>query len=614
MATLEQLERAFIQADVAGNFDDAQAFATEIKRLRGNTQALPNENKSLVEPAIEPTIQEKLAKAKSDVDKNQQSPIGEYFAKNWHPNNEIIDEYVKPTIQGASSGPVMGTIQSIANAFGNKKLSDEIAKNAREGNLVGGFLQPEALLTGGNAANFIGKGTNLGSRAIRAGLAGGSYGLNSVVANPTKNGLQDRIQQGLITGGSAMIMSPIAEGVTKAGQFLVDAVRNRSGKVNAGKLARDVAGNKIDAIKALNAAAPDNVTSAQATLDADRDVWQSLGKIAENKDQNSYYRMLGDTQRAGRINTMEAVKPSLQVSELARKSATDPLYEAVRNNKQQVDTTKIAEKVDDLINRNSGNKTMVNALNEIKSGLYDDSGRLVTNPEKISSIMDGIKSSMASKDNKYILSTLTKLREDIANVLPGRVAADKVYSAMSKPVNQATVIDAMIETLKPREGSIESSTAFLNAMGKGKDALIKRADQSPRFGGLDEILNQPQKSARDKVVNELLRDAEVGKRANAGAGGLADIVIGDKWKARFPHSVKAEFTAANKVLDVIEGKVNKKTMSAIVEGMKNGKSANEMLNTLPSGERYKIIQALKNQTTTPYISGAITSMQQTGDE
>lgn len=614
MATLEQLERAFIQADVAGNFDDAQAFATEIKRLRGNTQALPNENKSLVEPAIEPTIQEKLAKAKSDVDKNQQSPIGEYFAKNWHPNNEIIDEYVKPTVQGASSGPVMGAVQMVANAFGNKKLSDEIAKNAREGNLVGGFLQPEALLTGGKAANFIGKGTNWGSRAIRAGLAGGSYGLNSVVANPTENGRQDRIQQGLITGGSAMIMSPIAEAATKTGQFLVDAVRNRSGKVNAGKLARDVAGNKIDAIKALNAAAPDNVTSAQATLDADRDVWQSLGKIAENKDQNSYYRMLGDTQRAGRINTMEAVKPDLIASESARKTATDPLYEAVRKGITPIDTKPILNKVNTLIDKNSGNPEMISALNRIKSGLYDDSGKLITNPEKISSVMDGIKSSMASKDNKYILSTLTELRADIANAIPGRVNADKVYSAMSKPVNQSTVIDAMVETLKPREGSAESSAAFLNAMGKGENALIKRADQSPRFGGLDEILNQPQKSARDKVVKELITNEEVNRRANAGAGGLADIIIGDKWKARLPPFVDAKFAAANKVLDIIEGKVNKKTMAAIVDGMKNGKSANEMLNTLPSGERYKIIQALKNQTAIPYVSGAITSMQQIGDE
>ena len=227
--------------------------------------------------------------------------------------------------------------------------------------------------------------------------------------------------------------------------------------------------------------------------------------------------------------------------------------------------------------------------------------------------MDGIKSSMASKDNKYILSTLTELRADIANALPGRVNADKVYSNLSKPGNQAKVIDAMIDTLKAPKGG-ERVTPFLNAIGTGENALIKRADQSPRYGGLDEILNVPQISAKDKVVNELLRDAEVDRRALSGAGGMADIIVGNKWKARLPPLVDAKFGAANKVLDIIESKVNKGTMDAIVEGMKSGKNANEMLNTLPSGERIKVINALKNQKAIPYFSGVITGTQQQGEQ
>ena len=440
------------------------------------------------------------------------------------------------------------------------------------------------------------------------------YAATSVVANPSDDKITDRVIQGAIGGTTAMVASPVLGGITRGSQYLIDAIRGRSGKVGAGKVARDIAGESIDQIKALNANAPDNVTSAQATLDADRDVWQSLGKIAESKDQSSYYRMLGDKQRAGRINTLEAVKPDLKAAEAQRKTLSDPLYDAVRNNKSPVDTSKIAAKVDDLLDRNSGDKVMVNALKEIKAGLYDDNGKLVTNPEKISSIMNGIKSSMASKDNKYILSTLTELRADIANALPGRVKADKVYSHLSKDVNQAKVIDAMIETLKPREGSSESSAALLNALGKNENALIKRADQSPRFGGLDEILNAPQKSAKDKVVNELIVNEEVNRRALAGRGGAIDIAEGDKWKARLPPLVDAKFGAANKVLDIIESKVNKKTMEAIVEGMKSGKNANEMLNTLPSGERIKVINALKNQKAIPYFSGVITGKQQQGEQ
>ena len=39
MATLQELKNAFIKADDAGNIEDAQAFATQIKAMQGSTQA-----------------------------------------------------------------------------------------------------------------------------------------------------------------------------------------------------------------------------------------------------------------------------------------------------------------------------------------------------------------------------------------------------------------------------------------------------------------------------------------------------------------------------------------------------------------------------------------------
>jgi len=292
-----------------------------------------------------------------------------------------------------------------------------------------------------------------------------------------------------------------------------------------------------------------------------------------------------------------------------RTNITDPLYKAVRGGQQQVDTLPIASKIDDLLDKNSGNKTLVNALNEIKAGLYDDSGNLVTNPEKISSIMDGLKTSMASKDNKFILGKLTEIRADLAKAIPGRVNADAQFAKLSKPINQAKVIDAMVGTLKDPAGG-ERSARLLRVLGDSENSLIKKADQSPRYGGVDEILNPQQKSAKDKIINELIRDREVDSRAVEGMGGVADIITGDKWRARFPALIDSKIAIANKALDVIESKVNKQTMAYIVEGMKTGKSANEMLNTLPSGERFKVIQALNSQKLMPYLSGATTSMQQ----
>ena len=53
MADLAQLERAFIAADDAGNTDDAQAFAAEIKKLRANGVASTASEKPAVARQID---------------------------------------------------------------------------------------------------------------------------------------------------------------------------------------------------------------------------------------------------------------------------------------------------------------------------------------------------------------------------------------------------------------------------------------------------------------------------------------------------------------------------------------------------------------------------------
>ena len=362
MPEVEDLEALYAQA---APVEDLEAMYAKAKPVTD----------SPVIPDTPEIVKQKLAKAKqelADVDNMKIEP----------PNT-----FARRVVQGASSGPIMGGVQMIADATGNKELSDKIAKNAREGNFLGSMMQPEALLSGQAAGKFIGQGAKWYNQAARAGLMAAPYAATSVVANPSDDKVTDRAIQGGIGGVAALVASPVLSGITRGSQYLIDAVRGRSGKVGAGKVARDIAGQSIDDIKALNAEAPNNMTSSQATLPANRDVWQSLGKMAERKDPNSYYRKLGDTQEAGRIATMEAVKPDLKAAEAQRKTLSDPLYDAVRNNKSPVDTKPIISKVNKIIDENSGNPELVAAMNRVKSGLYDDAGNVVKDPKKISSII-----------------------------------------------------------------------------------------------------------------------------------------------------------------------------------------------------------------------------------
>ena len=58
---------------------------------------------------------------------------------------------------------------------------------------------------------------------------------------------------------------------------------------------------------------------------------------------------------------------------------------------------------------------------------------------------------------------------------------------------------------------------------------------------------------------------------------------------------------------MLEGKVNEKTMNALVEGMRTGKSANQLLNSLPANERLKVLQVMQ-QTQRKVVEGLPTTI------
>jgi hypothetical protein len=620
-------------------FPDGMSDDQIVSAIRGldnnlaNTQASTAKNKSVVAPAIEPTVQQKLAKAKqglADVDNMEfYKPSKQYNRADLIPDKSIgemmgisdeTNKYLnkipivgggaallkinpKKTVQQLSSGLGGGAVQIGAELAGNQGMSDAIAKNTSEAGFGIGNI-PEMLMGGGGASKLVGKAGDWLGKGLTGAATGAAYGGASAVGEGG-----DRGEQALVGGLVGGVAGPVIQGATKASQFLVDAVRGRTGQVSAGKLGRAVAGDKLDDIMRLNAQAPKTVTSSQAAVGADRSVYNALGELARSKDPDDIYSGIVSAQAKNRVNALQAVKPNLKQSEDVRKAVSDPLYTAVRDNKAPVNINPIIKKVDKLLDENSGNTAFVNALNDVKKGLVDSDGNPVTKAVKISSVMDGLKKALGDKDNKYIRGELTKIREDIAKVLPNRVEADKVFAEASKPVNQAKVIDALVDKMQSSTGG-EVQRPFLNALGTGENALLKKANQDPRFGGIDEALTGEQVAVKNRIESEYLRDFEVQKRAKDSLTAFADIVKDNKSNFKFPNFFSAKVTTANAALDILENKIDKKTMKALVNGMRSGQNANEMLNALPSGARNKVVKALTEQRALPYGFGAVTSMQQ----
>jgi hypothetical protein len=137
---------------------------------------------------------------------------------------------------------------------------------------TGGFSTGRAVQ--GGAA----KAADLGIRAAGGATLGGT---TAALVNPS---LSEAGTGALAGGVVAAAAPPIVGALAKSAGFLKDAFTGQLAAVKAGKISRDVAGDQIAAIRAALAAAPDDLTAAQATAGVQKNAFQALGAFAEKTD------------------------------------------------------------------------------------------------------------------------------------------------------------------------------------------------------------------------------------------------------------------------------------------------------------------------------------------
>jgi hypothetical protein len=131
----------------------------------------------------------------------------------------------------------------------------------------------QAIRTGGFS------GGNLATRAAGGAALGGT---SAAIINPEEAGTG-----ALIGAAVPFVAPPVVQALAKSSGFLKDAFTGQLAAVKAGKISRDVAGNQIAAIRAALAAAPDDLTAAQATAGVQKNAFQALGAFANKTDEMS---------------------------------------------------------------------------------------------------------------------------------------------------------------------------------------------------------------------------------------------------------------------------------------------------------------------------------------
>lgn len=501
-------------------------------------------------------------------------------------------------------------------AFKGGEIGAEIAGTAGVGGVAGRGLRalapgltklPTALETFGAT---VGKpaasvGEMAANSAIRTGAGAITGAISAGLVDPEAAGT------GAIIGSFFPVVGQIASQGVRAGGWLFDAVRGRLGAIKAGQVARDAAGPNIEAIRAANAAASGptagpGLTAGQAAAGVDQDMWQALAKFAEKNDPNSFYRTLGDSQEAARMGMLKAVTPDLAQAQRARTAAdlvNYPAAEAVQF-KADSELAKMAQNpyfkkaqasINDLIEAQGIDfKTNPTGyLNAIKFG-FDK-------------ILGATGDSTLSGAEKRVVSGLKdKLVTWMEKKNPLYEVARKTHGDLSAPINQSQILGEMQNVLQ-KGGGGERVTPFLDAMGRGENALLKRADQSPRFGGIADVLTPEQLSIRDKVAKELIRDKEMAVKASAGEGGLRGVFSADVGLPKLPSYLSVVASTTNKAIAVLENKIGRDTVAAIVEGMKNGANANELLAMVPASQKNNVMSWIAKGGPQRFLTPAVSS-------
>jgi hypothetical protein len=96
----------------------------------------------------------------------------------------------------------------------------------------------------------------------------------------------------------------------------------------------------------------------------------------------------------------------------------------------------------------------------------------------------------------------------------------------------------------------------------------------------------------EKVASNIQRTGEMKEAATAGTEKLGEIIGQDSFRLRFPSLLNRATTAANLTLDILEKRLDKKIFAELQKGMLSGKSALEMLDTLPAAEKSKALKVL----------------------
>jgi len=555
------------------------------------------------------------------------------------------------------------------------------------------------------------RAADIGARVVGGGVTGAA---TAALTNP------DEIGAGTTVGaGLAVAAPPIVKGLAESAGFLTDAFSGKLAQVGAGKIARDVAGDRIGAIRAALMASPSDVTAAQATSGIQKDAWQALGAMTSKTDDASALlkRQAADDlsqlqrmaeggnetemraayeQSIKRLNqlTAEMRNVELQAANQAAQTTNRLTPQMQQRQASMVNAlregmpanlpsgaagtpapgvsgihagTEAAQQAATAAKGKPGFLTAGDRSQEWKAtsdtfadiakqrraeagfierqiGSLEAHGLRPLDAGSITAAIDQKLSAPGLRASSNMTKVLQAVKDDIANLTEkggGVIDAHDLYTLRKEGINErimqimgqtdpkisAKVTRNVLQEVRPLiDDAIEKAGGtgwkdYLKTYSQGMQAIDQKAMAAQAAKLFENAPNEYVKLVRgnnpdaveaifgpgsydifkemgskmptlQKVASNVERTVSMKEAATAGTEALGKVIGEDSFRLRFPSFLNRATTAANLTLDILEKRLNKKIFAEMQKGMASGKSALEMLNTLPTAEKSKVLRVL----------------------
>jgi hypothetical protein len=547
--------------------------------------------------------------------------------------------------------------------------------------------------------------TTIGGKIIEKGVQGAGGAVMGGTTAALLNA-EDAGTGALIGAAVPTVAAPIAKGLAKVGGKGYDLVTGRMAEVQASKLAKEMAGDTLNQIRAANGAAPININSAQATAGIDNDVWQAFLDVVQGKDKKAVFSTLKTKQAQDQFNTLAALAGGANQAEAAAarttsqktlNALTTPIREEnllaanIGRNvmlplQAEADIARqaAAKKVGDVrrftaaqgraVNPATENLATDYMLGKLAGSADEAAGKAAAEslqfgqvartaeqkvahlkaqgiePLNINAVTGKLRSLAAEEGTRAdpvqvrLYNNLASQLENIAESAGGVPLAADLYQIRKTGINDA-IQEALASNKIDPSGQSERIASLLSQVRPLVDDAIEQAggktwrnylsshaagmkqiermelaakamqlyEDSPKdfiklvkgnntkaiediFGpGNKDIFLQMGKKMVDlqKVAGEVERDViKIPERIAAGRRALE--MKESSIASLIPGFVGFGTALGKKFAQIGEGKVNQKTMDALVKAAESGKTMNELLAVIPAEDRVKVLKVFRN--------------------